>query len=301
MDANLQDNSGEHQHDLLMESVLACIPEAIAILRDGRVVYTNPAFTRIFGFTAEEVDGADLGELIVPETRRQEIDILEKSIAATGFAALDTVRLHKQGGLIDVSLVAAPLRTNEANSGVVLTYRDIRERKQVEAKLQHDALHDLLTGLPNRALFLDRLTHALSRRGRHREQTCGLLFVDLDRFKEVNDSLGHAAGDVLLSSVAKRLANAIRPQDTAARLGGDEFALLLENIVTVDDLELVATRVVREFERPFDVFFPFPSGQRQRRSSHGRSRPHRSRTALARCRLCHVPRQAGRRQPLRGL
>ena len=126
--------------------------------------------------------------------------------------------------------------------------------KQTEAKLQHDAMHDVLTGLPNRALFLDRLNLTLSRRLRHPDHGCGVLYMDLDRFKEINDGLGHAAGDVLLMAVAGRLRASLRPQDSAARLGGDEFAVLVENIVTAYDLEMVAGRILHEMERPFDIF-----------------------------------------------
>jgi diguanylate cyclase (GGDEF)-like protein len=141
--------------------------------------------------------------------------------------------------------------------GYVFTYRDIGERKETEAKLQHDAMHDVLTGLPNRALFLDRLTLALTRRLRRRDQSCGVLFLDLDRFKEINDSLGHAAGDVLLIEVTERLRAALRPQDTAARMGGDEFAILVENILTGGDLDVVASRVLQEIERPFEILGRF--------------------------------------------
>ena len=129
---------------------------------------------------------------------------------------------------------------------------------QVALKLlQHDAMHDVLTGLPNRALFLDRLTLALNRRARRPDHSCGVLYFDLDHFKEINDALGHAAGDILLKSVAERLLAALRPQDSAARLGGDEFAVLVENILSAGDLEIVANRVLREMERPFDIFGHF--------------------------------------------
>ncbi len=138
--------------------------------------------------------------------------------------------------------------------GYVFTFRDIGEHRQTEEKLQHDAMHDVLTGLPNRALFLDHVNLAFNRRLRNPEHGCGVLYVDLDRFKEVNDGLGHAAGDALLVAVAGRLRASLRPQDSAARLGGDEFAVLVENILSAYDLEIVANRILREMERPFDVF-----------------------------------------------
>jgi Amt family ammonium transporter len=238
----------------LMEDVLSSIPEAVAIEHGNHVLYTNPAFTRMFGYTAEESSGGSLRELIVPETRQNEIAMLEKSVDEQGRAMFETVRLNKRGELVDVSMQMGPLLVDGAKAGYVFTFRDIGNRKQAEARLQHDALHDALTGLPNRTLFLDRLTLALSRRLRRRDQSCGVLFVDLDRFKEINDTLGHAAGDELLMAVASRLSAAMRPQDSAARLGGDEFALLVDGVLGVADLDTVAKRVLSEMERPFEIF-----------------------------------------------
>ena len=125
-------------------------------------------------------------------------------------------------------VLAGPLLVNGAKVGYALTYRDIGERKQTEAKLQHDAMHDVLTGLPNRALFLDRLSLALFRRTRRRTQSCGVLYLDLDRFKEINDSLGHAAGDVLLVAVADRLRACCVRRIRRRGWAGDEFAVLVE-------------------------------------------------------------------------
>jgi Amt family ammonium transporter len=238
----------------LMEDVLASIPEAIAIVRGHHVLYTNSEFTRMFGYTAEELNGASLRDFIVPETRQHEYAIVQHTVDQHGRASLETVRKTKSGELVDVSLLAGPLVVDGARVGFAYSYRDIGERKQMEEKLQHDAMHDVLTGLPNRALFLDRLTLALTRRARRKDLSCGLLFLDLDNFKEVNDTLGHAAGDILLLGVAERLRAALRPQDSAARLGGDEFAILVENILNLSDLSNVATRVLHELERPFEVF-----------------------------------------------
>jgi Amt family ammonium transporter len=238
----------------LMEDLLASLPEAVAIEHDSHVLYTNPAFTRMFGYSADEVTGQSLRNLIVPETRLNELASLEKAVDEQGRATVETVRMNRSGELIDVSLQCAHLLVDDAKVGYVFTFRDIADRKHAENRLQHDAMHDALTGLPNRALFMDRLSQALSRRVRRPEQSCGVLFLDLDRFKQINDALGHAAGDVLLLGVAERLATVLRPQDSAARLSGDEFAVLVENILSAADLEIVAQRIVQEMNKPFDIF-----------------------------------------------
>jgi Amt family ammonium transporter len=236
-----------------MENVLASIPEAVAVVRGTQAIYVNAAFTRIFGYAAEEVIGRNLQEMIVPQTLLHEITRVRKAVDQLGSASLETMRLKKDGGLLNVALEARALVVNGEQKGYVFAFRDISDRKRTEAKLQHDALHDALTGLPNRALFLDRLSQAFTQRLRRSDQNCGVLFMDLDRFKEVNDTLGHAAGDELLIAVAERLRGALRPQDTAARLGGDEFALLLENLHSVADMEIVATRVLEAMGREFEV------------------------------------------------
>jgi len=238
----------------LMEDVLASIPEAVVIMHGRHVLYANPAFTQMFGYTAEEASGGDLRELIVPQTRRHELAMLEKELDQKGRVAVETVRMNRDGELVDVALVAAPLRVDGASVGQVMSFRDISDRKQTEATVQHDALFDPLTGLANRPLFLDRLTLALKRRTRRRDQNCGVLLLDLDRFKEINDVLGHAAGDGLLQAVAERLRASLRPEDSASRLSGDGFAVLAENILEQGDLQTVARRILQQMERPFEVF-----------------------------------------------
>jgi diguanylate cyclase (GGDEF)-like protein/PAS domain S-box-containing protein len=245
---------GRAPRSRLMEDVLASLPEAVAIEYENHVLYTNPAFTRMFGYTAEEAAGGSLRDLIVPETRLNENAGLLKAVDDHGMATAETVRSNKAAELVDVSMQVAPLLVDGNRLGFVFTFRDIGVHRQTEEKLQHDAMHDVLTGLPNRALFLDHVNLTLNRRLRNPEQGCGVLYIDLDRFKEVNDSLGHAAGDVLLVAVAGRLRASLRPQDSAARLGGDEFAVLVDGILAASDLEIVATRILQELERPFEVF-----------------------------------------------
>ena len=144
----------------------------------------------------------------------------------------------------------APLRLAGSQS-------DVTGQKRAEERLVHDALHDALTGLPNRSLFMDRLDHTVSlaaqRAARRRGRGFGVLFIDLDRFKLVNDTLGHAVGDHLLIEVARRITTCLRPGDTAARLGGDEFAVLLEDVEAVADAEAIAERVVARIGEPLPI------------------------------------------------
>jgi Amt family ammonium transporter len=238
----------------LMEDVLASIPEAVAIEHGNHVLYTNPAFTRMFGYSAEEAGGGSLGELIVPETRLHEHATLAKGVNEQGRVMVETVRRNKAGELVDVNLQVAPLLVDGAPVGYVFTFRGMGACKEAEEKLQHDATHDVLTGLPNRTMFLDRVKLALKRRARRPAHTCGIICLDMDGFKAVNDALGHAAGDVLLNSVAERLRGSLRPQDTAARLGGDSFAVLVEDVASIGDVESIAGRIALELTRPFDVY-----------------------------------------------
>jgi len=249
---NLPGNMDATQQQLV-EDVLANIPEAVAVVRDNHVLYVNAAFTRIFGYTAEEFIGKGLRDLIVPEARQHEIAQVVTAVNQFGSVSLETVRMKKDGSLLDVALEARPLVENGVKTGYIFAFRDIGERKRMETRLQHDALHDPLTGLPNRALFLDRLSQAFAKRLRRSGQNCGVLFMDMDRLKEINDTLGHAAGDELLAAVAERLRGALRPQDTAARMGGDEFAILVEDIQSVSGIEIVATRILEAMEGKFEV------------------------------------------------
>lgn len=237
----------------LMEDVLSSIPEAVAIVHGNHVLYTNRAFSAMFGYTADEAGGESICELIVPQARLNEHERLLRTVDEKGRVSVETIRTAKSGEPLQVSLQVAPLRVDGTNTGYVFSFRESGKHKLTEARLQRDAMHDTLTGLPNRALFMDRLAQALNRLERRPEQGCGVIQLTLDRFKEINYALGHAAGDDLLKTIAQRLSATLRPEDTAARFGGDHFALLVENIATAADLEIVAARVLSEIARPFEL------------------------------------------------
>ncbi|HKQ53596.1 MAG TPA: diguanylate cyclase, partial [Pyrinomonadaceae bacterium] len=155
--------------------------------------------------------------------------------------------IHKNGGEVCIFLSISLTRDPETKSTrLIFQTQDITDRKRAERQLLHDAFHDTLTGLPNRALFVDRLKQALARTRRLGPHQFAVLFLDLDRFKVINDSLGHIVGDQLLVGIARRLEACLRPGDTVARLGGDEFTILLEDVTDIDEAIVVAERVEKE-------------------------------------------------------
>jgi diguanylate cyclase (GGDEF)-like protein/PAS domain S-box-containing protein len=253
-------------------------------------LYWSDEIYRIFGVTKEEYEGTfkDYFARIHPEDR-QLLDKIGEELLEGGPVPLEhrivrpdgevrVVQLRVQfvfdesqqqlegypdasdGGGSDESMnfLGRQLRLIDKHLGrlpgrpvrVVGTVQDITERKALERQLEHQALHDPLTDLPNRLLFMDRLEHALART-ELREESVAVLFLDLDNFKLINDSFGHAVGDQLLLQVADRLDSCMRPQDTVARFGGDEFTILLEDGAEVDDATLVAQRIIEELRAPF--------------------------------------------------
>ncbi len=221
----------------------------IVVNEDGVVAYQSDAMFRLLGDTNLR-PGRRLAEKVHPDERDLVDRLLDRLLKApTGDHAAELRLQHADGSWRWVEAIGQNLLADPAVAGVVLNFRDVTDRKQLEVQLQHEALHDPLTGLANRALFADRVNHALSRRGRQRREPA-VLFLDLDDFKVVNDSLGHLAGDELLTAVAERLRESLRPQDTAARLGGDEFGILLDE-TTPEAVEKVARRVLDSLRRPF--------------------------------------------------
>ena len=225
----------------------------ILVDRDANVEYVSESMTRVFGYRYEELLAQPLTRILDPEAQSQLVEALA-NVAERPYGVLELelpVR-HHAGHDCTAQFTITNLLDNPSVGGLVLNTRDVSERRQLEDQLSHQAFHDNLTALANRALFKDRVDHALLRTKRH-TPSVAVLFLDLDGFKEVNDSLGHAAGDRLLIQVGQRLVSCVRPSDTVARFGGDEFAVLIEDASDDPELDTVAERILEELSQPFFV------------------------------------------------
>lgn len=199
----------------------------------GGIRYLSPAVERLLGYQPEALLGTNLSQRLIHPSNLAALDNFYEMLITTPGKILNTEMQmqHRDGSWLHFELIGSNLLHDPNVQGLLITARDISERKVFEQQLQHQAFHDALTGLPNRALIMNRLQHALVRASRRTpHDLLAVLFVDLDMFKVVNDSLGHEAGDHLLIAVAERLQRSVRPQDTVARFGGDEFMILLEDL-----------------------------------------------------------------------
>jgi diguanylate cyclase (GGDEF)-like protein/PAS domain S-box-containing protein len=223
---------------------------------EGKTTFVNPAATAMTGFDREDLIGKSQHEFVhhsYPDGSsypREDCPIYAALTDGEIRHVDDEVFWRKDGTSFPVEYTSTPIRENSEVTGAVVTFTDITERKALEKRLQYQAFHDPLTGLPNRQLFVNRLEHALRRTGRQPNQVA-VLFMDLDGFKVVNDSLGHEEGDKLLVAVAERLQGCLRSEDTLARFGGDEFIMLLEEIESPDDALRVTQRIIEEFRGSF--------------------------------------------------
>lgn len=229
-------------------------PQAIVIIDTSRnVVNCNQGFEKLFGYRAVDIIGFGMRALIVPDDLMAECENLRNAVLAGETIQCETLRRHRDGTLIPVDMIGFPVRVGEAINGIIYIYQDISERKSFEAQITHQAFHDALTGLPNRTLFGERLERAMERARRRQDLMYAVLMIDLNKFKSVNDSLGHTAGDQLLIEVSKRLATCVRTVDTVARLGGDEFAIILEEFASGKELRKVARRIHSVLCQPFSL------------------------------------------------
>src|SRR5215213_2934440 len=236
----------------------------------GNVTFVNPAASDMTEWNTQDLLGRPMHELLhhtKPDGTpypSEESPIYAAFTTGTTHSRDDEVFWRIDGTSFPVEYTSTPIFEDGEIAGAVVTFRNITERRALEQQLHHQAFHDPLSGLPNRALFLNRLEHALTRANR-RGTKVAVLFVDLDNFKVINDSLGHKAGDQLLAAVAERLKACLRPEDTAARLGGDEFTILVEDIASVGEVVQIVDRIAEILRAPFaleeqDVFATVSTG-----------------------------------------
>src|ERR671922_462496 len=219
---------------------------------NGQCLYISPSIERVLGFSQEHWirDGGLWDRLLHPEDAERVISN-EQECARSGEALVQEYRIARADGtVIWIRDEMTVVRGDDGKSDPLFfgVFLDVTDRKRMEAELERLALYDSLTALPNRALFNDRLSHAIERRGR--AQATAVYFVDVDRFKRINDSLGHSAGDEVLREVAARIQRLLRPDDTVARFGGDEFTILCESVGGVLEAVGVADRLQREISQP---------------------------------------------------
>jgi diguanylate cyclase (GGDEF)-like protein/PAS domain S-box-containing protein len=218
---------------------------------DGTYRYASPACLAITGYAPPELIGTSPFEHVADDDRARVAEAHQRMLHDEAPVTVAFRLRRKDGELRWFETTTRAVRAAEGEvRELVSVTRDISERKQAELELSHAALHDSLTGLPNRVLFLDRLELALLRTERH-AGSIAVLFCDLDRFKMVNDSLGHDAGDRLLVDVGQRIGSALRPSDTVARFGGDEFTILCEDVAGEIEAATIAQRIVDVFREPF--------------------------------------------------
>ena len=221
----------------------------------GAIIYDSPSARRVLGYSREERIGDDGIDKIHPDDRDRATQAFSHAMSHPGKVGHIELRYrHKDGTFLWLELSMTSLLDEPTVAGVVTNFRDITERKLLEGQLAHQAFHDPLTGLANRALLIDRVDHArAAASGRASAGSLALIYVDLDDFKTVNDGLGHEAGDDLLRLAAARIQNAVRPGDTAARLGGDEFAVLLEDLPNPVLAYEAGARILEALREPFEV------------------------------------------------
>jgi diguanylate cyclase (GGDEF)-like protein/PAS domain S-box-containing protein len=221
---------------------------------DGQFLRTNRSLCEILGYVEEELLEKTFQDITYPDDLDADLDQVRRMLVGKiRTYQMEKRYFHKDGQVVWVLLSVSMVHDEEGEPlYFVSQIQDISERKVLEERLEHRAFHDSLTDLPNRQLFMDRLGQAL-RRTMRRHKRVAVLFMDIDKFKGVNDSLGHEVGDLLLTVVAQRLGHCLRPEDTLARFGGDEFVVLIEAVDDPEQAVEVAKRITEEFRKPFNI------------------------------------------------
>ena len=228
--------------------------DAIALLgRDGTVLYASPSTERVLGLRGDEIVGGSWFDHLHEEDAAASREFFGSIAAQPGRHATFEARLRNRHGQWRwIEMAFTNLVDEPSVASIVVNYRDVTERRRTVDELAYRAFHDSLTGLPNRALFLDRLSQAMAR-GRRDGGRFAVMFIDLDNLKGVNDSLGHSGGDALIRAVTERLRGCVREADTLARVGGDEFMLLVPEIADESDVVTVASKTLASVAEPFTI------------------------------------------------
>ena len=243
----------EHRRNWLALMVESSADAIIGKALNGSILSWNAAAERLYGYSAAEVVGSSIC-LLLPEDRSGETkQLMEKVVQGGTIEHYETIHVSKDGRRIGVSLSISPVRDRAGLViGVSTIARDITERKRADERIRYLALHDTLTGLPNRNVFRERVNNAIAR-ARCNRHLMAVLFIDLDRFKEINDSLGHNVGDRLLQVAANRLKRCLREGDGVARLGGDEFVVDLPVLASREEAMTIAQKILEVLRAPFMI------------------------------------------------
>jgi diguanylate cyclase (GGDEF)-like protein/PAS domain S-box-containing protein len=237
----------------MYKTLVQTSPDAVTVTDlEARITYVSQRTLELHGLqSAEEVLGRSALEFFVPEDYEKAMMNLQKTLQEGLVRNEEYTLLRKDGTRFIGELSAALISdTHGKPKAFIATTRDITKRKRAEEKLAYMATHDALTDLPNRMLFNDRLILALAYAHRN-QRKLAVVLLDLDHFKDVNDSLGHSMGDKLLQAVGERLTSLLRKSDTVARMGGDEFMLILPEVFRVEDTDRVAEKILMAFRKPF--------------------------------------------------
>lgn len=222
----------------------------IVMDKDGTVTYINPEAERILGWPSDELVATQGHQIFhVHEGDESSCSILNVMNTRQLYRSKDEEFRRKDDSTLPVILNAAPLTSDTGDEGVVISFQDFSETKRYQDKIHSLAYQDTLTGLPNRRVLEDRLQQAIAFSGRH-ECHLGLMFLDLDHFKDVNDTYGHDAGDILLKEIAVRLKSCVRKTDTVIRMGGDEFIILLAEVSQPENASSVAEKIIQVVGQP---------------------------------------------------